>query len=218
MKGNIIRSKARWIEDGEKCTKYFMQLEKRNSKQKYIKTLHVENRIINNPVDILKEEKIYYEKLYQNNQTAECENCCLFRTDRNQLNNLEKIACDNQITIEELTESIRNLKNNKSPGSDGLTAEFYKFFWTDLSTLLFNSYNYSFENEQLSAEQRQGILNLLPKPNKDIRLLKNWRPISLLNIDYKILTKLFATRLQRVIQNIVSAQNIFEHLSNNSIL
>ena len=52
---------------------------------------------------------------------------------------------------------------------------------------------YSFENGTLTQNQKLGILNLLPKTEKDVRYLANWRPVSLLNTDYKILTKALAT-------------------------
>ena len=63
---------------------------------------------------------------------------------------------------------------------------------------------YSFEKGTLTQNQRMGILNLLPKKDKDIRHLANWRPVSLLNTDYKILTKALAIRLQKVIPSIIN--------------
>ena len=90
------------------------------------------------------------------------------------------------------------------PGSDGLCAQFYKFFWNDIKEILSNTFKYSFNEEMLSIDQRRAVLSLIPKPNKDLRYLKNWRPISLLNTDYKILAKTLATRLQSVINTIIS--------------
>ena len=58
--------------------------------------------------------------------------------------------------------------------------------------------------QKLSVEQRRGILSIIPKKDKDLRFLKNWRPLSLLNTDYKILTKVLATRLQTALNEIVS--------------
>jgi len=115
----------------------------------------------------------------------------------------DKRRCDSNITVAELGKNVQQLPNNKSPGCDGLTTEFYKFFWIDIKDLLFDSYNYSFENKKLSQDQRRAIISLIPKPNKDIRRLKNWRPLSLLNTDYKILAKTLATRLQKVIGKLV---------------
>ena len=108
------------------------------------------------------------------------------------------------ISVLECGKSLQALKNNKSPGSDGFTTEFYKFFWPDIKHFVHNSFAAAFENGILSIDQRRGILTLLPKADKDLRFLKNWRPLSLLNTDYKILTKLLATRLQKVLPNIIS--------------
>ena len=84
------------------------------------------------------------------------------------------------------------MKNNKSPGSDGITTEFYNFFWTDLKEFYLNSINASFQTGHLTELQQQSIITLLPKAGKDICLLSNWRPISLLNVDYKIAAKVIA--------------------------
>ena len=112
--------------------------------------------------------------------------------------------CDNPITIDEIGKSLKNLPNNKAPGTDGFTADFYKFFWLDIKTFLFESFEYAFEHGILSIEQRRAILTLLPKGDKDIRFLKNWRPLSILNTDYKIIAKLLAMRLQKVIPNLIN--------------
>ena len=95
--------------------------------------------------------------------------------------------------------------NNKSPGNDGLTAEFYKFFWADLKDPLFDSYKYSRIVGELSTSQRQAIIKLIEKKDKDKRYIENWRPISLLNIDTKILSKSIATRLIPVLPSVISS-------------
>ena len=112
-----------------------------------------------------------------------------------QLNETDKARCENAITERELLISIKAMKNGKSPGCDGLTSEFYKFFWTNIKTSLLNSINYGLETGRLSTEQRRGISSLLPNKDKDRLFLKDWRPISLLNVDYKILAKILAIRI-----------------------
>ena len=73
---------------------------------------------------------------------------------------------------------IKELQNNKSPGSDGLTTNFYNFFFIDIKELLYQSYLYSYKNDSLSTYQNVGILNLAPRDGK------NCRPITLLITDY----------------------------------
>ena len=106
------------------------------------------------------------------------------------------------MSIEECGRALRLLKYNKSPGCDGFPAEFYKFFWNKINFFLITSFMWSYQNNQLSTDQKRGIITLVPKKGKDICSLKNWRPISLLNIDYKILTKVLAQRLQIVLKQI----------------
>ena len=110
--------------------------------------------------------------------------------------------CDEVLTLEEITKALKLLPNNKSPGSDGFTTNFYKFFWIDIKDFLFDSFRYSFIHGTLSNDQKLGVLNLIPKTQKDLRYLSNWHPVSLLQTDYKILTKTLALRLQKVLPKI----------------
>ena len=85
---------------------------------------------------------------------------------------------------------------------------FTNFFWIDIKEIVFESYKYSLDNDNLSDDQKRGVLNLLPKQNKDLRYLANWRPVSLLQTDYKILTKALALRLQKVLPKIISSDQV----------
>ena len=67
-----------------------------------------------------------------------------------------------------------------------------------------DSFNYAFENGEVSISQKCGIISLIPKKDKDKKYLKNWRPISLLNNDYKIVTKAIALHLEKVLPTIIS--------------
>ena len=97
------------------------------------------------------------------------------------------------------------MDNGKSPGSDGFTCEFYKFFWDYVKQNVVESINYGFEKRQLSICQRRGIITLVPKKDKPTNLLGNLRPISLLNTDYKIATKAIAKRLEAVLPLVINA-------------
>ena len=71
--------------------------------------------------------------------------------------------------------------SGKTPGSDDLPCEFYKVFWHDLAEILLNALNFSFVTGQLSISQRRGIVKLIPKKDAELVLIKNWRPLTLLN-------------------------------------
>ena len=89
---------------------------------------------------------------------------------------------------------LSSFSNNKTPRSDGLTIEFYRFFSDILGALVVESFNYAFHKGCLSISQTLGIKTLIPKKKKNREQLKNWRPISLLNTDYKIATRAIAVR------------------------
>ena len=202
----IIRSRAQWIEEGEKCSKYFMQLETKNYKTKCMTTLIKDESKITDQKTILKECKEFYKALYSEPVLERnFENCKFLKTKHQKLDDIEKMICEEKITLDECFESLTKFPNNKSPLSDGLSVEFYKFFWNNIKSFLIDSYDYSFENDLLSLDQRRALLVLIPKGTKDKRLLKNWRPISLLNVDYKILAKVLAIRLQKVISHLISS-------------
>ena len=95
------------------------------------------------------------------------------------------------------------MANCKSPGSDGYPAEFYKFFWNDIGEYLLNSLNESFQVGELSQTQKQGIITLLPKGDKPREFIKNWQPISLINVDCKLLSGVLAHRLKKVLPKII---------------
>ena len=167
-KGHIIRSKANYIENDEKSTKFFLQLENRNCKAKHVRSLLVNNTLITEPKAVLKEQLQFYEKLYKEDSDNACHsNCKFFQSQGPHLSESDKTKCDKVITLEECIACVRELPNNKTPGSDGFNSEFYKFFWGKIKKLVHNSFIHSFESGELSIDQKRAILTLLPKPNKD---------------------------------------------------
>ena len=99
--------------------------------------------------------------------------------------------------------ALSHSPNGKSPGNDGLTSEFYIKFWNLLGQLLTDSLNFSYQHGELSNSQKQAIIRLIEKKDKDRRYIKNWRPISLLNVDTKIASKALALRLEKVLPHII---------------
>jgi hypothetical protein len=120
----------------------------------------------------------------------------------------DKAECDLEITFVELAQALKELKNGKTPGTDGFPPDYYKLFWKDLGILVFESIEHALAKGEMSIDQKRGVINLIPKKDKDVRMLKNWRPISLLNTDYKILTKTMATRLKKVLPTVIHPDQV----------
>ncbi len=126
------------------------------------------------------------------------------RKRKKKLNLTEQKGCEGLLNKAECVKALKDMECNKTPGSDGLPAECYKVFWNVIFDLFLNSINYAYRIGQLSVTQRRGIIKLIPKKDAELNLIKNWRPISLLNCDYKIAAKAIANGFKQVIPNIIS--------------
>jgi hypothetical protein len=208
-KGSIMRSKIQWYEEGEKSSKYFLNLEKLNYNSKNIKRIENDNgEVLTDNNDILNCEVEFYKSLYKslNLENNEMEYADLIY---NNLDNIPKLSedekkdLDTEITEAEILAALKTCKNGKSPGIDGIPVEFYKVFWLDIKKVYVESIKYSILTQSLSISQRRGIISLIPKKDKNILILKNWRPLSLLTADYKILAKCLALRLKKCIQKLI---------------
>ena len=200
--GAAFRSKARWLSDGEKCSKYFFSLEKQRAGAKTISVLkNSQGVLIDNPNEIMSELHSFYQRLYKSDHDV---SFCLENKTTNKLSFQQMHKLENNLQIEELESALFAMKNDKSPGVDGLTVEFYKFFWNDIKLVLYEMMELSYENMLLPDSVTKGLITLLPKKDKDITMVKNWRPLTMLNIDYKIISKALANRIKSVLDSIIS--------------
>ena len=179
------RSRARWVGEGEKVSKYFCNLEKRHYTSKIIRKIEKKDgTFVTEQDDIVKETKSFYESLYM--QEDQINDVNLEDLIQEHEENIPKLTekqrndLEGLISKEEVLSTLKRMKNGTSPGSDGFTVEFYKFFWNDLGSFLVRAINESFKKESLSSPQKEGIITLLPKGDKPRQFLKNWRPITLL--------------------------------------
>jgi len=207
-KGAILRSKSQWYNEGEKNTKYFLNLEKRHCKQGTITQLKVnDNDLICTDKEILKECESFYQNLYSSKVATDNQEEAFFfpqQEKKKVLNNDEQPLCEGEFRKNECLEALKSMVTDKSPGTDGLPCEFYKVFWNDVAEILIHSFNYSYEIGKLSISQRRGIIKLIPKKDANLNSIKNWRPLTLLNCDYKIATKAIASRIKTFLPKLVS--------------
>ena len=119
------------------------------------------------------------------------------------LSETSKERCEGKLSLHECEIAIKLFKCNKSPGNDGLSIEFYRKFWNIVGTHMIECFNYCYNHGEMTVSQRQAIITLIEKYGKDRLYIKNWRPISLLNVDYKIATKALALRIKNVLPEII---------------
>ncbi len=206
--GARIRAKVNWIEYGEKSSKYFLNLEKHRGKLKAMSSIKVDNNIvITDQQGILNEQVKYYSNLYKKESEFNKSDLQRFMQGINvpKLCKEQSELCDGDITEEECKVAIKNMKSDSSPGIDGLTPAWYKVFWIKIKDILINSLNAAYGKGRLSSSQRKGVISLLHKgKNLPRDKLGNWRPLSLTNVDYKILAKVLAIRFKQVIQLLIN--------------
>ncbi len=203
--GAYIRSRARWIEKGEKSSSYFFGLEKQRQTKKKISKLRINEIITDDQKVIQNEILLFYSNLYKSNYNkADCDSLFgIIRDKIHKLNEEDKILIDDELTLEEMDIALKQMSNCKSPGIDGLSTEFLKHFWKDIRKLLYNAFLECIQEGSLSPTMKTGLITLLPKPKKQLLLLDNWRPITLLCTDYKLLALVYANRLKLVLGKLV---------------
>ena len=206
VEGIIIRARARWHEHGEKNSKYFLNLEKRNHIKKHIRKLHISGAISTDPLSIINSQKQFYTKLYSScktkldtpEATAFFENPNLPRVSSEASN-----ECEGRITTDECQNIIKTFPLGKTPGNDGLPIEFYNVFWPSIGELLVKCFSEAYDRKEMFNSQRQGVITLIEKTGKDRTYLENWRPISLTSVDAKIASKVIATRIIKILPEII---------------
>ena len=204
--GLIIRSKSNWYEQGEKSSKYFLNLEKCNQIKSHThKLISDSGNVINDPSEILSSIKDFHATLYKRRSTKHERECLEYRHSVNipKLSEAERNSCEGLLTKKECWEALNEMNNGKSPRNDGLTKEFYMCFFNEICNQLIAALKESFTVVQISTSQRQVTITLIEKKSKDKRFLKNWRPISLINVDAKIASKVLASRMKNILSSIV---------------
>ena len=209
-----FRCKKSWVQGGEKMSKYYFGLEKRNH---ISKTMYVVRRndgsLTKDYSEILNLQHDFYENLYSSNANV------AFNLNNNTgivLSNELRNKLEETISIDEIFDAMMTLKSNKCPGMDGLSLEMYRCVWSDIKEPLYNYYMEALSDGQFCESSRRGLINLIPKASsKDDFLLKNWRPIVLLNVDLKLWSKAIANRLEETIDLIGKQQTGF--MKNRSI-
>ena len=203
LRGSMIRSRKDWHNNGEKKSKFFFNLEKSNYKKKnrYQIRLGTTGEITNDRDKILQEQYLFYENLYTSEHVELSDS---FFDDINipKLTEADNDLLIEPITMEEIKGILWEMKKDKVPGTEGFPPEFYRTFWEEVKHIL-TQVIIDAAKEGFTQTVRRAIIALMEKANKDLLDISCWRPLSLCNTDLKILSKLLAHRLNKVLPKII---------------
>lgn len=201
-KGAIMRCKIKYYQEGERSSRYFFSLEKARANQKKIAMLKLETGLITTDQKTIMQEQVkFYKNLYTTDPTIRFD-LALAKND-GVLTVDQRVRLDGALTPEEMYDALKKMAPNKTPGIDGLPAELYKVLWNIIVDPFFQMVSVSLEKGFLPRSVSKGLIALIPKKGKDLTSLNNWRPLTMLNVDYKIVAKALAGRLQSVLPDVI---------------
>ena len=201
----IFRAKVRSLQKDEKFSKFFHMQIKQNRNMSNIDHLVVDERSMDCPKEINKALRDYYANLYASVNPPP--------PDHNWFQDLKKlpenanVSLEGPLTMNEISNALfKHSKTGKSPGNDGLTVEFYRTFWKELREPLLAALREAIIEGELSPSQKQSVIRLIPKKGRDLSKIKNWRPISLLNVDAKLFSKALTVRMEKYTLQLTSKE------------
>ncbi len=158
-KGASIRARVKWFEEGERNTKYFLNLEKSQGVRKQLtKVRNKSNQVVTNGEDVLKETVQFYECLYKSQDISNADICTYMdNVEAPKLNRDDSACCEGLLTVDECKRAVFKMKKNKTPGSDGLPIEWYQTFWNDISYLMVNSLNFGYKMASYHVVNEKGL-------------------------------------------------------------
>ena len=203
-RGAQVRSRIRWVEEGESSSAYFFRLEKKRSADRWISALRDDDgSIVSSPEDLCRCFSSFYASLFTAVSTDPSARTSLLANLDSTLDSDQAALCEGLLTLDECFTALQGMARRKAPGLDGLPMEFYVKFWDVLGSDLVAVLNSCLSAGCLSLSQRRGVISLTFK--KGDRLdPRNWRPITLLNVDYKLAARVIAGRLLKVIHLVVN--------------
>ena len=202
--GHRIRARLPKFEENEPNISYYSRMEKIKSEGNSILSLYDQNGVLHSSTPkILDITKQYYDKLFQAGPTNRNLQNKILSKSNVRLTQEQKDFAEKHVDLSELENGMKNLPIGKSPGLDGLPVEFYRKMWPVIKEDFLEMVMEAQRLKILSVTQRKGIFKLVFK-KEDRSDLKYYRPISLLNVDLKIITKTLAIRLGKILPAIIN--------------
>lgn len=203
----LLRTRSTYYEYGEKASRLLAHQLKRQAASRLIPQVKDQDQnIVTNPKEINNTFATFYSTLYTSEFPSDVTNMNSF-LDNLELPTIEpgdREELDRPLKQLEITAAIGDMRTGKSPGPDGYPPEFFKKFKDKLVPIMLEVFNESLGNGYLPPTLTQAKITLLLKKDKDPTSCGSYRPISLLNVDIKILAKVMAHRLESILPKVIS--------------
>ncbi|KAL9668390.1 hypothetical protein QQ045_002771 [Rhodiola kirilowii] len=211
----IWRQKSRisWLKSGDQNTKYFHRQATWRSKRNSISRLCVGEEWIEEPARLKQAAREYFSAIFKRSVTCQWS---LDELNFRVLNSEQRDFLERGISEEEILAALKDCDGNKAPGPDGFNVNFFKKFWLIVGDELVGFIKEFCRNGRLSRGINKTFLALIPKTTSP-QSFGDFRPISLVNSSYKILSKCLAKRLSLVLPLLISP-NQTAFISNRNIL
>ena len=202
IEGIMIRSRAQWLE-GKRPSCYFFNLQRIKAQKSHISSVYDLNGTeVSSQEEIEKAHVDFYSCLFSEEPVGVALQDDLLSSLECELSSDQASSCEGQMTLDEMTFALKKMNSNKASGPDGLSVEFYVKFWDRLGPYLCRVlYAYYHAGEMCESMKTSNTRVIFKKGDR--KNLKNWRPISLLNVNYKICSKVLSLRLSKVLEFIV---------------
>ncbi|CAM2113946.1 unnamed protein product [Caretta caretta] len=193
-RGAFVRFRIRLVREMDRGSCFFYALEKTRGAKKHVTCLLAEDGApLTDLVEMCGRAHDFYTSLFSPDPTNPGA-CRVFWEKLPMVSVGDRDRLELPLTLAEFSEALCRMPTNKSPGMDRLTVEFYRAFWDILGPDLATVWAESLQGGVLPLSCRRAVLALLPKKG-DLHDLRNWRPVSLLSTDYKIVAKAISLRL-----------------------
>lgn len=197
--------KLKDLEQGEQPTKYFFRkLKQRKTNKALTEIENREGKKLTSKEEILGEVEQFYKNLWKKSthENPALQDKYIENIKHLRISEEEEIQLETQITQLEIKHTLQGMENDKTPGPDGLSKEFYTRYWNIIKKDVQELHNNAYLFGGICETWKEGATTILYKKG-DPNLLKNWRPITLLNTDYKLLTGILSRRLKRILPKLI---------------
>uniref|UniRef100_A0A803TV15 Reverse transcriptase domain-containing protein n=1 Tax=Anolis carolinensis TaxID=28377 RepID=A0A803TV15_ANOCA len=197
-----VAKQIKWVkqqafDNANKPGKWLARLIRKKKQNRQITKIKIEGKIVNSDKEIREAFQKFYENLYSKDSiNPESITEYLGKQKLEKISDEQRLDLNREISEKEICKAIKSLDSNKTPGPDGFIAGFYKLEQPEVILFLKKIMNQALQDQVIPESWKEAIITMIPKEGVDRSEVRNYRPISLLNTDYKIFTKILANRLK----------------------